>query len=132
MAQTNERMSITAPKGIVLLIITALIGVGGGYASSARGGSTTEPQVATMAPLVAAGGLSRAEVQQVASEAEQRARAHTDAATAQALADCRRELSTATVNLNNTLVRLEDKLDSVVTDVSALKVDVGALKARRR
>ena len=128
MAQTNERMSITAPKGIVLLIITALIGVGGGYASSARGGSSEQPQVATMT----ASGLSRAEVQQVASEAEQRARAHTDAATAQALADCRRELSTATVNLNNTLVRLEDKLDSVVTDVSALKVDVGALKARRR
>lgn len=128
MPEPNEKVSFSAPKTIMIMVITAIVG---GVAGMATGSSKSADAVQVQ-PV----GLSRAEVQQeaglAAQGAESRARVHTDAATSATRDDSRRDLSTATTTLNATLLRLEGKVDTLGTELTTLKVDVATIKGRRR
>lgn len=128
MAEPNEKVSFSAPKTIMIMVVTALVG---GVAGMATGSSKSADAVQASPE-----GLSRAEVQQeaglAAQGAESRARAHTDAMSKTVQEDSRRDLSTATTTLNATLLRLEGKVDTLGTELTDLKVDVATIKSRRR
>ena len=121
--EPSEKFSLSAPKGIITMIATAMISFGGGYAVTARGGQETTRTTPD--------GVTRVDIIEVTSAAEARAKAHADAVVATTRDDCRRDLSTATTTLNNTLIRLENKVDTLGVGQEDLKVDVGTLKGRR-
>lgn len=127
--EPNEKVSFSAPKTIMTMIVTAAVGGWAGYAAS--GGS--KPADAVQAQPV---GLTRAEVQweagTAAAQSEQRSRVHTDTATKAVQEDSRRDLSATTANLNATLIRLEGKVDTLATEVGNLKIGVGKLEVRNR
>lgn len=122
--ESNQKFTITAPKSILLMLVVALASGGAGMAS----GSLREATATQAAPV----GLSRVEVQAESGAAEARARAYADTQAAAVQNDCRRDLSTATTTLTNTLIRLEGKVDMLGTEVGDLKIGVAELKSRSR
>lgn len=129
MSEPNEKVSFSAPKTIMTMVVTALAGGWMGYATS--GGSKSADAVQAQ-PV----GLTRAEVQweagTAAAQSEQRSKAHTDTVGKTVQEDGRRDLSNATTTLNATLLRLEGKVDTLGTELTTLKIDVATIKSRRR
>lgn len=124
MASTDERLALTGSKGIVTMVLTTLLGGGlGAGVVGLTAGSTKPADAQTW--------LTRAEVQQVATEAEAKAKGHADVVAGQVRDDCRRELAQAQAQLAATLARVEGKVDRLADDVGQLKVDVAELKTRR-
>ena len=125
MADANEKLSISAPKGIVAIIVALLLGGGGTYAAHALIGSPAQAS-----PMVAI------QPQEAVGVAEVRARAYADDAAMKAAEkardDCRRELATVQGQLGAVLGRVEKKIDDLAESVSDLKTDVAVLKATKR
>lgn len=123
--EKNEKVSFSAPRTIMVMVATAIVGGLMGYATT--GGS--KPADAVQAPPV---GLTRAEVQweagTAAAQSEQRAKVHTDVTAKAVQEDARRDLSA----VNATLIRLEGKFDALGTKVNAIEVGVGKLEGRTR
>lgn len=127
--EPNEKVSFSAPKTIMTMVVTALIGGWAGYAAT----GASKPADAVQATPV---GLTRAEVQweagTAAAQSEQRSKVHTDAVGKTVQEDGRRDLSNATTTLNATLLRLEGKVDTLGTEITNLKVGLGKLESRSR
>lgn len=124
MASTDERLALTGSKGIVTMVLTTLLG--GGVGAGVVGLTAGSAKSAEASP-----GMNRAEVQQVATEAEAKAKGHADIVAGQVRDDCRRELAQVQAQLAATLGRVEGKVDRLADDVGQLKVDVAELKTRR-
>jgi hypothetical protein len=118
----TESLNISASKGLLIGIITLLVGGGGGalLASEVSGGSN--PNTINMTDKV-----SMSDV--VATARTEADRVHTDAMKAiqDSRSDSRDELARATDGMTKTINRFETKLDAVTGDVQTLKTDVALL-----
>lgn len=101
MAQEHEKASVTLPRGLLAMVIGALIG-GGGWAALSP----------SMTP--AAGAQVRAAAADVSGE----------------VAQVRREVDADRARLGQALQRLEGKIDAQADALSTLRADVAVLKAR--
>lgn len=122
-ATSNEQLALTAPKGIIAVVVALLLGggVGAGVAGVSQGRTATEAAMPW---------LTRAEVVEVATAAEGRARNYTDAAISKHADISRRELESAQNRTNATLGRIEARLDAMATSVERVSQDVAVLKAQ--
>ena len=115
MADTpTDRIALSAPRGIVALLITGILsgGIGATATGMTLGGSSDKSY------------LSRAEVEAVATQKA------TEAASG-AREDCRRELAASMTGVSASLARIESAVTKLTTDTEQLKIDVAAMKARR-
>ncbi len=115
MADQTDRVALSAPKGIVALVLTALLSGGVGVTAS---GLAAKPEPGPPA-------ITRVEVEQIAT-------AKADIAANAAREDCRRELAGSMAVVTASLNRIENAVGKLAGDVEQLKVDVADLKARRR
>lgn len=97
----NEKASITLPRGLLAMVVGALIG-GGGWAA-------LSPSVTPSAG---------AQVRQAAAEVSAE------------VAGVRREVDADRARLAVTLQRLEGKIDAQADAIATLRADVAVLKAR--
>lgn len=115
MAAEGERIALSAPKGVVTLIVTLLLGAG-------TGATATGLAVGGKADSVPS--LSRSEIDAIAKSAAEKA-------ANDAREDCRRELAGSMNPVSATLSRIETNLTKLTGDVEQLKIDVASMKATR-
>ena len=113
----QDRVALTAPKGIVAIVLT--LAAGGGIGATATGWTMSRAEAPVM-PW-----LSKSEVEAVAKSA-----AETAAMTVRE--DCRRELTASSANIAATLVRIEAAVHKLPDDTEQLKIDVASIKASKR
>ena len=123
-AEPNEKVSFTAPRSIMLLVVVAVCGAGAGAALTPVAVPQAQAQAShTPVPVV--------EIRAAAVESEARSRAYTDTSVVAMREDMRREFNTSTATINSTLLRLETKIDGMGSDLGNVKIDVATLKARK-
>lgn len=115
--QEQDRVALTAPKGIVAIVLTLV--AGGGLGATATGWSMARAETTSM-PW-----LTKSEVEVVAKSAA-------DAAGVAAREDCRRELTASSANIAATLVRIESAVHKLTDDTEQLKIDVASIKASKQ
>lgn len=123
-ASETVAASVKAPKWLLPSIIALL--AGGGLGSGVVG------IVHANAPQIQVQPLSRTEVQ---SEASVAAKAEATAVRAEAdrqVAETRREMAAAFLQINQRLDKLDAKADQTVGQITELKVDVASLAAKGR
>lgn len=126
---STETVAVSAKGSRTLLFSILGVIAGGGIGAGTVGLTVSRPQEAVAMPW-----LSKAEVREVAAEAERRATAHADAAAATVRDDCRRELAQAVETLNATMQTHEKHLDRIDTRVQEVQSDLRQflLQQRRR
>ncbi len=112
MADTNEKVSFSAPRGIVAMLLAAVFGISGGI-----GIGCVNPASASQ--------VSRAEVTQIASVTSH------ESSTA-VREDCRREAAVNMANLKASLDRIELMAVKLAADSEQLKIDVAKIQSRGR
>ena len=110
----TDRVALSAPKGIIALIITGLLS--GGIGATANGMTWGS------APVPAPPCLTRAEIEAVAVS-------KADEAVAKATEEMRRELGSNMAVVAQSLARIEAATTKLATDTEQLKVAMAGLKA---
>lgn len=116
MTEPQDRIALSAPKGIVALLLSLV--VGGGIGATATGFSMGRTEPAASMPW-----LTRPEVEAVAVHAA-------EAAAAQAREDCRRDLAMNTASVSASLTRIESAVTKLAADTEQLKVAFAGLSAK--
>jgi hypothetical protein len=114
-AEGNESFSLTAPKGIIYMVVACLVGAGGG--SAMAGGlaahSNEPPEAATVVQV----GLTKDEAVAIVSQAEERARASA--------------IATATVHADSAIAPLAIQIQALSAKFSTLDKALDRIETRQ-